>query len=172
VIERAHLSEEQIQGLADGTLRGPEGFAAREHCESCLVCDADVAGYAALAQRLDALVDPLPPLDFTAQVLQAAGRREAYLAQRRQTWYAAIPAAAVALIAIVGWAMSAAPNVHVDSFIETWSLMRHVLGAAGPVLSAMRLPLGLGAFVFAACVLALLARAIRAGVSGPAPASS
>jgi hypothetical protein len=172
VIERAHLTEEQIQGLADGTLRGPEGFEAREHCDACAVCDAEVASYAALARRLDALIDPLPPADFTALVLQAAGEREMLLAQRRHTWYAAIPAAAVALFAIVGWALSAAPAVHIDRFLATWTVLRHVLGAAGPVFEAMRLPLGVGAFVFAACVFAVLARTIRAGVSGPTPASS
>ena len=37
-----HLSEEQIQGLADGTLRGPEGMAAREHADSCDECGAEM----------------------------------------------------------------------------------------------------------------------------------
>jgi anti-sigma factor RsiW len=172
VIERAHLAEEQIQGLADGTLRGPEGFEAREHCDACAACDAQVASYAALARRLDALVDPPPPSDFTALVLQAAGERELLLAQRRHTWYAAVPAAAVAMFAIVGWALSAAPTVHIDRFLATWTVLRHVLGAAGPVFEALRLPLGIGAFVFAACVFAVLARTVRAGMSGPTPASS
>ena len=45
-----HLSEEQIQGLADGTLRGPEGFAAREHCDACALCDGELNAFAALAE--------------------------------------------------------------------------------------------------------------------------
>jgi anti-sigma factor RsiW len=167
-----HLAEEQIQGLADGTLRGPEGFSAREHCDACPACDGQVRSYAALASRLDALVDPPVPVDFTALVLQAATAREAMLAQRRHTWYAALPAAAVAAFAVVGWLLSVAPAVHVDRLVGTWAAMRHVVGAAGPVLQAMRLPLGLGAFFFAAAVLFLLARTIRTGMPRPSPAGS
>ena len=40
---RFHLAEQQIQGLADGTLRGPEGLAAREHCDGCPACALEVA---------------------------------------------------------------------------------------------------------------------------------
>jgi len=167
-----HLSEEQIQGLADGTLRGPEGFAAREHCDSCAACAAEVAAFSALAKSLDTLVDPPVPADFTASVLQAVSVREAALVQRRHTWYAAVPAVAVAAFAIVGWALSAAPTVHVDRLIGTWTTMRHVAAAASPVLQTLRLPLGIGAFLFAVAVLFLLSRTIRSNVSGPTPASS
>jgi anti-sigma factor RsiW len=167
-----HLSEEQIQGLADGTLRGPEGFAAREHCDECASCAAETEAFAALVKNLDSLVDPLVPADFTASVLQAVSVREAALLQRRHTWYAALPAVAVAAFAMVGWALSAAPTVHVDRLIGTWTTMRHVAAAASPVLQTLRLPLGIGAFLFAAFVLFVLARTIRTNVSGPSPASS
>jgi anti-sigma factor RsiW len=170
--ERLHLSEEQIQGLADGTLRGPEGFAAREHCDECAACAAETAAFAALVKNLDSLVDPLVPRDFTASVLQAVSVREAALVQRRHTWYAALPAVAVAAFAMVGWALSAAPTVHVDRLIGTWTTMRHVAAAASPVLQTLRLPLGIGAFFFALAVLFVLVRTIRANVSGPTPASS
>jgi len=169
-----HLSEQEIQGLADGTLRGPEGFAAREHCDACALCDGELNAFAALAKGLDALVDPPVPADFTATVLLAVAVREAALVQRRHTWYAAVPALAVAAFAMVGWALSAAPTVHVDRLIGTWTTMRHVAAAAGPVLQTLRLPLGIGAFLFAAFVLFVLARTIRirTDVSGPTPASS
>jgi len=167
-----HLSEEQIQGLADGTLRGPEGFAAREHCDSCAACAAELAAFAALTKSLDTLVDPPVPADFTASVLQAVSVREAALVQRRHTWYAALPAMAVAAFAMVGWALSAAPTVHVDRLIGTWSTMRHVAAAASPVLQTLRLPLGIGAFLFAVAVLFLISRTIRSNVSGATPASS
>jgi anti-sigma factor RsiW len=170
--ERLHLSEEQIQGLADGTLRGPEGFDAREHCDACAVCAAETEAFAALVKNLDTLVDPLVPGDFTASVLQAVSVREAALVQRRHTWYAALPAVAVAAFAMVGWALSAAPTVHVDRLIGTWNTMRHVAAAASPVLQTLRLPLGIGAFLFAAFVLFVLARTIRTNVPGPSPASS
>lgn len=166
-----HLSEEQIQGLADGTLRGPEGMAAREHADSCAECSAELSMYGALVQRLTTLQDPMLPPDFTAGVLAAVEHREHALTQRRHTVLAAIPAAAVGLFAILGWALSAAPTAHVDRFLEVWTVGRHVVSAAAPVLEAARLPLGLGAFAFATAILFVLVRALRAG-GAPAPASS
>jgi hypothetical protein len=167
-----HLSEEQIQGLADGTLRGPEGFAAREHCDACADCAETLEIFTALTKKLDALVDPPVPADFTASVLQAVSVREAALVQRRHTWYAALPAFLVAIFAMVGWALSARPTVHLDRLLGTWTTMRHVAAAASPVLQTLRVPLGIGAFVFALAVLFVLTRTIRTGVSGPAPISS
>src|SRR5438876_6500293 len=102
-----HLSEDQIQGLADGTLRGPEGMAAREHADSCAECGDELSMYGALVQRLATLQDPMLPPDFTAGVLEAVEHREHALTQRRHTVLAAIPAALVGLFAILGWAMSA-----------------------------------------------------------------
>lgn len=166
-----HLNEEQIQGLADGTLRGPEGMAAREHADSCAECGAELSMYGALVQRLATLQDPMLPSDFTAGVLEAMEHREHALAQRRHTVLAAIPAAFVGLFAILGWVLSAAPTAHVDRFLEVWTVGRHVVSAAAPVLEAARLPLGLGAFAFATAVLLVLIRALRAG-GAPAPASS
>src|SRR5207302_1514908 len=65
LMSMSHLTDTQLQGLADGTLRGPEGMAAREHCEGCSACDAELSLYTALAGRLSLLQDPLPPADFT-----------------------------------------------------------------------------------------------------------
>jgi len=169
---QVHLSEQQIQGLADGTLRGPEGFAAREHCDSCPACAGETETFSALVKNLDSLVDPPVPGDFTASVLQAVSVRETALVQRRHTWYAAVPALAVACFAMVGWALSVAPTVHVDRLLSTWTTMRHVAAAASPVLQTLRVPLGIGAFLFAVAVLFVLSRTIRTNVSGPTPASS
>ena len=90
-----HLTEEQIQGLADGTLRGPEGMDAREHVDACDDCAAELAMYGSLVQRLATLQDPMIPADFTEGVLEAVDHREHALAQRRHTVLAAIPAGLV-----------------------------------------------------------------------------
>jgi anti-sigma factor RsiW len=167
----SHLTEDQIQGLADGTLRGPEGMAAREHADGCEECAAELAMYGSLVQRLSTLRDPPLPAEFTSGVLEAVAHREHQLAQLRHTVMAAIPAAMVGVLAILGWALSAAPTVHVDRFLEVWTVGRHVFSAAVPVLEAARLPIGLGAFTFAAAVLLVLVRALRSG-GAPVTASS
>jgi anti-sigma factor RsiW len=160
-----HLTEEQIQGVADGTLRGPEGMTAREHADSCEECSAEMSMYGALVHRLTTLQDPIIPADFTTGVLEAVEHREHALVQRRHTLLAAIPAGLVGIFAILGWALSAAPTAHVDGFLEMWTVGRHVVSAAAPVLEAARLPLGLGAFVFSAAILCILIRALRPGTA-------
>ena len=85
-----HLTEDQIQGLADSTLRGPEGMAAREHADTCEECGAELAMYGALVQRLATLQDPMPPADFTSGVIEAVAHREHHLSQLRHTVLAAI----------------------------------------------------------------------------------
>lgn len=155
----SHLTDIQLQGLSDGTLRGPEGLSAREHCESCVECGAELQLYSALAGKLSALKDPLPPADFTATVLAAVQVREAQLVQRRHTLYAALPAAALALFAIVGWGLST--MVHVSQLIDGFTAARTVVSVLGPVFAAVRLPLGIGAFVLFAVVLTALSRTLR-----------
>ena len=155
----SHLTDAQIQGLADGTLRGPEGLAAREHCEDCVECGPELSLYTALATRLSALRDPAPPSDFTALVLAQASLREAQHAARRQTVLAAIPAVALAMVAIVGWGLSTA--LQVDKLIESVTFLRTVFGVLGPVFAATRIYLGAGAFVFLAVVLTALSRTLR-----------
>lgn len=153
----SHLLDAQIQSLADGTLRGPEGLAAREHCESCAECGSELSLYSALAGRLSSLRDPEPPADFTATVLAAVQVREAQLVTRRHTLLAAIPAFALALFAIVGWAL----NAQVNRLIDSVSVARTIWIAVGPVFEAVRIPLGIGAFLFLAVVLTALSRTLR-----------
>jgi anti-sigma factor RsiW len=154
-----HLSDAQIQGLADGTLRGPEGFSAREHCDGCAACGAELSLYGALNQKLATLRDPPPPMDFTASVLSAVAVREAQLVSRRHTLLAALPAAALAIVAIVGWGFSAA--LHVDKLLESFAVARTVFGVLGPVFAATRVYLGVGAFLFLALVLTALSRTLK-----------
>jgi len=153
----SHLTDTQLQSLADGTLRGPEGLAAREHCDGCAACGAELSIYSALSGRLATLRDPEPPSDFTATVLAAVQLREAQLITRRHTLLAAIPAFVLALFAIVGWAL----NAQVNQLIDSVSVLRTVWGAMGPVFAAVRVPLGIGAFLFLAVVLTALSRTLR-----------
>ena len=152
-----HLTDNQLQSLADGTLRGPEGLAAREHCDRCEQCSAELSVYSVLTTRLSALTDPQVPADFTATVLAAVEVREAQLVTRRHTLLAAIPAFALALFAIVGWAL----NAQVNHLIDGVSVARTIWVALSPVFAAVRLPLGIGAFVFLAVVLTALSRTLK-----------
>ncbi len=154
-----HLTDTQIQAVADGTLRGPEGMAAREHCDSCVECGAELALYSALAGKLSALEDPEPPADFTATVLAAVEVREQQLAQRRHLLLAALPAAALALFAIAGSIFYAL--VDVGQLLQGIAVLRTVVTVLGPVIAAVRLPLGIGAFVVVAIVLTALSRTLR-----------
>jgi anti-sigma factor RsiW len=154
-----HLTDTQLQSLADGTLRGPEGLAAREHCEGCAACGGELTVYSALSSRLSSLTDPEVPTDFTATVLAAVQVREAHLVTRKHTLLAAIPAFALAIFAIVGWGLSTA--LHVDKLIEGVTVLRVVWGVMGPVFIATRIPLGIGAFLFLAVVLTALSRTLK-----------
>ena len=154
-----HLVDAQLQGLADGTLRGPEGFSAREHCDGCVECGAELSLYSALNGQLATLHDPPPPLDFTSSVLSAVAVREAQLTSRRHTLLAAIPAAALAVVAIVGWGLSA--TLHVDKLLESFAVARTIFGVIGPVFAATRVYLGVGAFLFLAVVLTALSRTLK-----------
>jgi len=152
-----HLTDTQIQSLADGNLRGPEGLAARGHCEGCAECGAELTLYAALSGRLSTLKDPAPPADFTATVLAAVQVREAQLVTRRHTVLAAIPAFALALFAIVGFLL----NAQVNRLLDGYAVARTVWVAMGPVFTAIRVPLGIGAFLFLAVVLTALSRTLK-----------
>jgi len=163
----SHLDDQALQSLADGTLRGPEGMQARAHCDACAECQGGLEIYAALTTRLSALQDPALPDDFTFSVLAAVESREALLAQHRHTWLAAIPAAVLALFALVGWALSAGPAQRIDQAVQALSLSRHLTAAIEPILSAARLPLGLFALFCTLSISLLLTRAIRAGKPGP-----
>lgn len=156
-----HLDDGALQALADGSLRGPEGMVAREHCETCARCESERAAYAALDARLSSLAVPALPPDFTAVVLAAAAGREELLAARRQHALAAIPAAALAFLAILGWAFSAGLAQRVNEIIAGVAAVRAVAEVAEPVLLAVRLPAALFALALCACIAAALIRALR-----------
>jgi len=156
-----HLDDARLQGLADGSLRGPEGLAARGHCDLCADCAAEVAAYAALNLSLGALRDPAPPPDFTLQVLLAAEDRERQLEARRHIRLAAIPAGLVAVVAVVGWAVSARPGQRIDQLVQSVTVLREVYEMVGPLVYAARVPLALGAILAVAVIGMLLRGALR-----------
>ena len=158
-----HLDDARLQALADGSLRGPEGLAAREHCDLCADCAAEVQGYAALNVSLADLRDPAPPADFTLQVLLLAEERERQLEARRHIRLAAIPAALVAVIAVVGWAMSARPGQRIDQLVQSVTVLREVYEMVGPLVYAARAPLALGAIGAVVVIGMLLRGALRRG---------
>jgi hypothetical protein len=61
-----HLSDDELQAIAEGTSAGPKLEAHLAGCEQCL---GEVERYARLADSLAHLEQPLPPADFTANVL-------------------------------------------------------------------------------------------------------
>jgi anti-sigma factor RsiW len=156
-----HLDETRLQGLADGSLRGPEGQSARGHCDVCEECAAELEAYTQLARSLDALCDPPPPADFTMQVLLAVDAREAQLEARRHIKLAAIPAGLVAIVAVVGWAFSAGPVQRLDEVIRGFTALRQIYEVAEPVVGAARVPLALGALLCSVVLGLLLRGAIR-----------
>src|SRR2546429_9021482 len=101
-----HLTEDQIQGLADSTLRGPEGMAAREHADTCEECGAELAMYGALVQRLATLQDPMPPADFTSGVLEAVAHPAHHLPPPPPTRPAPPPPAPAGPPPHLGWGPS------------------------------------------------------------------
>jgi anti-sigma factor RsiW len=160
-----HLDDARVQGLADGSLRGPEGLAAREHCSLCPACAAELEVYSALGGALAGLSDPPPPPDFTLQVLRAVDVREVQLEARRQIKLAAIPAALVAAVAVVGWVLSGAPVQRLDELVHGVAILRELYDVLSPVVFAARAPLALAAVVSAAAIGALLHGTLRRGVN-------
>ena len=159
----SHLDEARLQQLAEGTLRGPNGLAARAHCDACQECQAELDGYTALARALDGMQDPAPPEDFTLQVLLAVDSRESQLEARRHIKLAAIPAALVAVVAVVGWAFSAGPVQRLDELLRGVTILRGLFEVVSPVVSAARVPLAIAAFLSAAVIGVLLRGALRRG---------
>lgn len=158
---RGHLSEAALQSLADGTLRGPEGYKAREHCDACADCAAGVAELEALLGKLELLRDPLPPVEFTSAVLAAASARELQVRSGHQIRLAAIPAALVAAVAILGWTFSEGVVQRLADLRASLALARTVLDVVAPVVSAARVPLAMAAFAACLVLMALLSRALR-----------
>ena len=153
------LTEGAIQGLADGSLRGPERMLADEHCASCPRCSTELAAYSALAQRLSALRDPPLPPGFTAAVLAAVEFREQVRDQRHRALLAALPAALIAIGLLLVWAF-AHPAQRLRDLVVGATVCQRVCEATLSVFQSARLPLGLAALVSLVGVSLAMARAM------------
>jgi len=156
-----HQDDAVLQGLADGSLRGPAGAQAREQVEGCAECTGALEMYRGLFGQLDALVDPPAPIDFTAQVLDAVAGHEEALAARRHIRLAAIPAVLVAALAVIGWVWSAAPGQRLDEFVRGFTVCRQVCDVALPALEVARVQLAGGALLACLALGVVLVRALR-----------
>ena len=196
--DAVHLTEEQIQGLADGTLRGPEGLVARDHADECSECAAELEMYGALVHRLATLeaqshrryikshlpFDALPVWDTVKYIHVGRDGRELdagvleHLVQPVDHPCAlsdqrlAIPGQIPQPTDRLGRHEAGAHIIpRAQQVSQRLQLGRHVFAAVVPVLEVARLPIALGAFVFCAVILFVLARTLRV-VPQPAPASS
>ncbi len=163
------LTEAALQGLADGTVRGPERYLADQHLAECDRCSTELAAFSILSARLSALKDPPLPHDFTAAVLAAVELREHVRDARHRALLSALPALLIAIGVLFAWAFAAQPAERVRDLVVGATVFQRVCEATFSVLQAARLPLGAAALVFLVGVLALLGRAL-AKVRAPSAA--
>lgn len=154
------LTETAIQGLADGTLRGPERMLADDHLSCCPRCSAELAIYEGLIGKLNLLADPPLPAGFTAGVIAAVQLREQVRDEQHRSVLAALPAALIAIGLLLFWAFSQGPAQRIRDLVVGATLAQRVVEASLSVLEAVRVPLALSALVFLVAVLGLLSRAL------------
>ena len=155
------LTEAGIQGLADGSLRGPERMMADEHLMTCPRCSAELAIYEGLVERLNLLADPPLPAGFTEGVLAAVQVHEQVRDDKHKAVLASLPAALLSIGILFFWAFGQGSSAsRIRDLIVGATLFRRVAEASLSVLQAVRVPLALSALVFLVAVLALLSRAL------------
>jgi anti-sigma factor RsiW len=98
----AHLTDELAQSLADGLLPAVEAAECRAHVARCDDCRLLVESYAALAEALEDLAPPPPPVDFTARVMAAVEAREHARAWERRLATGIVAVAACAAFVLLG----------------------------------------------------------------------
>jgi anti-sigma factor RsiW len=154
------LTETAIQGLADGTLRGPERMLADEHLMICPRCSAELAIYEGLVERLNRLADPPLPPEFTASVMAAVEHQEKVRDDKHRAVLAALPAALIAIAVLIFWAFGLNPTQRIRDVIVGATVAERVGEIALAVLQAVRVPLALGAMACLVAVLVAMSRAM------------
>ncbi len=152
-----HLTDAMAQRLVDGMLDPVADAGAEAHALGCPACAALVESYRVLGDALGDLELPLLPADFTAGVLGRIDALETARARERRAAAAVLAAtlavAAGALAASGVGGLASAVGGLADGLGELAQAFRLSKGVVPGLLSALRLPLLVGA---AACALPLL----------------
>jgi anti-sigma factor RsiW len=163
-----HLTDAQAQRLVDGALLDAERTLVLEHQAACPECQALAASYRALSDALDGLELPELAPDFTETVLARIDRRERAAARERRVAAAIMVAGTCALVAAFGLSVGQWGDAIVrglDLLAGAARALRLSAEVATPVVSALRLHIGLACAVLAVPLLVALSRLM------PAPAT-
>ena len=136
-----HLSEDERQALADGSLTGDRALAAREHLRHCAACATDVRELEATMMSIRAAPPPASPLEemwpsIRARIEQAkvlplpGGHTPGWLGRRRWIVTGVVVAAASIILAVV-----ASRTSHSDKRVITTTTPDSLVSVADSVQS-------------------------------------
>jgi anti-sigma factor RsiW len=156
-----HLTDSQAQRLVDGALLDAERTLVLEHQAACAECQALAASYRALSDALDGLEVPELAPDFTETVMARIDHRERAAARERRVAAAIVVAGVFGLLAAVGLSVGQWGELVVqglDLLASAGRAIRLSAEVATPVVSALRLHIGLACAVVAVPMLVALSR--------------
>jgi anti-sigma factor RsiW len=166
-----HLTDAMAQRLVDGLLDPARDAGAEAHAATCLECAALVETYRALAVALEGLDVPALPADFTASVMDRIERVEAARARERHHAVAVLAGvlavAAAALVAAGVGGLATTVGGLADGLGQATQALRIGGGVLPGLVSALRLPLLVGAAAVAIPLLFALTRLMPAPRTEP-----
>jgi len=161
-----HLTDAMAQRLIEGLLDPERDAGAEAHAATCPECAALVETYRILGDALDGLDVPALPADFTASVMDRIDRIEAARARERRfavAVLAGILAVAVASLVAAGvGGLASTVGGLADALGQATQALRLGRGVVPGLLSALRLPLLVGAAAVAIPLLFGLTRLMPA----------
>jgi predicted anti-sigma-YlaC factor YlaD len=161
-----HLTDAMAQRLLDGRLEPVTDAGAEDHAQGCAECAALVESYRVLGEALDDLDVPALPADFTASVLERIDLVEARATRERRLALAVLAGvlllAGGALVASGAGGLAATVGGWADGLAEATRALRIGRGVVPGLLSALRLPLLVGAAAVTIPLLFGLARLMPA----------
>ncbi len=138
----AHLDDAKAQALVDCCLSERERCACEEHVACCPDCALVVDSYRALGAALDDLDAPMPPADFTGEVMCCIDEAERARAWERRVGGAILGVALVASLALVALAGAADWAQRVSALATGFGQLARAADVAGdlfgPILRAFR----------------------------------
>jgi anti-sigma factor RsiW len=161
-----HLTDAMAQRLIEGLLDQERDAGAEAHAAACPECAALVESYRILGDALDDLDVPALPAGFTAAVMDRIDRIEAARARERRFAVAllasllAVAAATLVAAGVSGFATTVAGLA--DGLGQATQALRIGRGLVPSLLSALRLPLLVGAAAVAIPLLFGLTRLMPA----------